>query len=197
MRVTLDEEVPMSSRKLLAGAALAGASLLATLILVAQPLLACSAKKGAAGCSGKGVRASAASAGASCCAKGMKASAGAMGAGLGSGRCEKGTASAARTCPLKASRRASAIGAIATPIPYHDAKRMVLSGQYVCGRCTLQKLDFCQGFLKTTDGNLYPLLMNGMAREMMKKRSKQLKVVAQVRKVQGVKFLDVKAFKVL
>lgn len=167
------------SKSRFASTAIAALALGAVLLSI-QPTLACGSKQAKA----------------DCCRKGGKAGAHAMGAGVKAGSCTK-SASSAKGCPMRASARFTTIGAVATPIPFHEAKRLVLNGQYICGRCTLQKLDFCQGFLKTNDGSLYPLLMNGMAKKMMKKRSRQLRVVAQVRRVGGVKFLEVKTFTTL
>lgn len=102
-------------------------------------------------------------------------------------------------CKRAYKKKAQAIKALSTPLRYHETKRLVLSGEYVCGKCSLSKLDFCQGFLKTSDGKLYPLLRGPRSRRMMKavhgEKKAIFEIVAHVKLVQGVKYLEVAKFK--
>lgn len=80
-------------------------------------------------------------------------------------------------------------------MPYRESKRVILAGEYVCGKCSLEKLDTCQGFVKTGDGNLYPLLKSGKLKGLCKSAAahgdKQYKIVGHVRIINGVKYIDV------
>ena len=83
-------------------------------------------------------------------------------------------------------------------MPWHESKRIVLTGSYVCGKCSLSKLDFCQGFLKTSEGSLFPLMtglqVNKMKMAAHSKDAKGFEVVSKVRIINGVKYLQVLNF---
>jgi hypothetical protein len=93
---------------------------------------------------------------------------------------------------------ASAIKKISSKIHFRESKRLVLRGKYVCGKCDLSKLDFCQGFLRTSKGDLYPLLGNNEVQRIKRMTcgsdSRGFEVVALVKIINGVKYLDVKTF---
>jgi hypothetical protein len=79
-------------------------------------------------------------------------------------------------------------------IPYRVNTRVVMTGTYMCGSCDLGAIDQCQAFLKTADGQLYPLLQNKNVKKMYqmhKSGEKDFKVTARVAKQGGAKYLDV------
>jgi hypothetical protein len=74
---------------------------------------------------------------------------------------------------------------------------VVLTGAYACGHCTLQKTEECSPMFKTADGKIYPLLKSGQVSELKGAKGKNVEVAGSVKKLNGVKFIDVKSYKVL
>lgn len=123
----------------------------------------------------------------------------------GPGGCGK-TAKARAGCPGAASnccankaRKAhyAQVKEIADDIPYRQNTRLVIAGKFTCGACDLGKTDVCQPFVKTADGDFYPLKRNGKITEMKNTGSKEFEITARVTKEGGIKFLDVTSFKAI
>ena len=76
-------------------------------------------------------------------------------------------------------------------IPYRENTRVELTGTYKCGMCDLGTTDKCQAFLKTANGQLYPLDKNSKVKQMYKSGAKEFKVTARVVKQGGTKYLNV------
>jgi len=130
------------------------------------------------------------------CDKGSSASA--AGTQGGASCCEEGkTASAAGSSEKCSSATTASLKGKVDDMPYRENKRVVLAGTYACGHCTLEKTEDCSPMLKTADGKVYPLLQNTQAKDMRAKEGKSLEVSGTVKKVDGVKFLDVKSYKVI
>jgi len=154
-----------------------------------------------AACDGKTKTASAQ---ASACTKSASA-AKVSAATAGTSSCTKSkTASAAATCSEAARAACCAkmakqahytqVKKAADNIPYRLNTRVVMAGTYTCGSCDLGATDTCQAFLKTADGQLYPLLHNKnvkMMYKMHKSGEKDFEVTARVTKQGGAKYLDV------
>jgi hypothetical protein len=172
-----------------------GISSIALTVVLAGGLLAFGASEyaGALTPCGKGVKK--ASAGATC-KPSMKQSM--------KKNCPAAFKSARKNCCVDkkaAAARTSAVKSLASSMSWHESKRLVLTGEYVCGKCSLSKLDFCQGFIKTSDGKLYPLVKNNRV-EAMKKAAHasdpvKFEAVTKVRLLNGVKYLEVENFKTL
>ena len=113
------------------------------------------------------------------------------------GCCESKTASAAGSDEKCSTAKTASLKGKVDEMPYRESKKVVIAGSYACGHCTLQKTEDCSPMLKTADGKVYPLLQNNHAMEMKSKEGKNLEVSGTVKKVDGVKFLDVKSYKVL
>jgi hypothetical protein len=113
------------------------------------------------------------------------------------GCCEGKTASAAGSGEKCSSAKSASLKGVVDEMPYRESKRVVIAGSYACGHCTLQKTEDCSPMLKTADGKVYPLFQNNHAMEMRSREGKNLEVSGVVKKVDGVKFLEVKSFKVL
>ncbi len=142
-----------------------------------------------------------ASAAAAGCTKGTKASSMCSKASAAaSAACSKMSGSAKSACcsKQKAANASASIQGVSTDMPWHESKRIVLTGSYVCGKCSLSKLDFCQGFLKTSEGSLFPLMtglqVNKMKMAAHSKDAKGFEVVSKVRIINGVKYLQVRNF---
>jgi hypothetical protein len=129
-----------------------------------------------------------ASAGHAGCDKSAAAAAGCCGGKSASAAGAKGECSTAKTASLKG---------VVDEMPYRENKRVVLAGSYACGHCSLEKTAECSPMLKTADGKVYPLLRNTHATAMRAAEGKNLEVSGTVKKVDGVKFLDVKSYKVI
>jgi hypothetical protein len=124
-----------------------------------------------------------------------KSTAAAAGAG---GCCASKSVSTAGTKEKCASTKTASLKGVVDEMPYRESKRIVLAGSYACGHCTLDKTDDCAPLLKTADGKVYPLLENPRAAEMRAStEGKNVEVTGLVKKVDGVKYLDVKSYKVL
>lgn len=125
------------------------------------------------------------------------ASAAGSGEKASGGCCEGKSASAAGSSEKCASATTASLKGKVDELPYRENKRITLAGSYACGHCALHKTEDCSPMLKTADGKVYPLLQNNHAMEMRAREGKNLEVSATVKKVDGVKFLDVKSYKVM
>jgi len=119
-------------------------------------------------------------------AKGCKASCRGCGA---AGACCKTAAAKMRA------KHISEIKSAVTELPYHESKRLVLSGQVLCGKCQLNKFETCQTLLKTNDGKLYPLLSNNKVHKLrMTESNNGFEITARVKRLDGIKYLEVISF---
>jgi hypothetical protein len=83
-------------------------------------------------------------------------------------------------------------------LPYAENRRVVLAGTYECGHCELHMTDDCAPMLKTADGKIYPLLDNARVEAMRAaKCANGVEVSGLVRKIDGVKVIDVKSYRAL
>jgi hypothetical protein len=129
-----------------------------------------------------------------CSSKATTANAGSKDAG---GCCEGKTASTASADKCSTVKTASLKGLV-DDMPYRENKRVVLAGAtYACGHCSLEKTSDCSPMLKTADGKVYPLVRNNNATAMRGSDGKNLEVSGTVKKVDGVKYLEVKSYKVM
>lgn len=118
-------------------------------------------------------------------------------AGAG-GCCEGKSASAAGAKDEKCSTtKTASLKGLVDDMPYRENKRVVLAGSYACGHCSLEKTADCSPMLKTADGKVYPMLKGNLSSEMRGAEGKNLEVSGTVKKVDGVKYLDVKSYKVM
>jgi len=131
-----------------------------------------------------------AAAGAACDQSAKTASAG------GSCCAEKAVQTASGDEKCSTSKTASLKGVI-DEMPYRENKRVTLAGAYACGHCNLDKTEDCAPMLKTADGKIYPLLETARASELKNTDGKSIQVSGTVKKVDGVKFLDVKSYRVM
>jgi hypothetical protein len=93
--------------------------------------------------------------------------------------------------------KTASLKGIVDDMPYKENKRVTLAGSYACGHCTLAKTEDCTPMLKTADGKIYPLLKNSHASELRDSEGKNIEVSGTVKKVDGVKYLEIKSYKVL
>jgi hypothetical protein len=113
--------------------------------------------------------------------------------------CASQSKTAQSACCAKMAKQAhyAQVKTAADNIPYRMNSRVVIAGTYQCGSCDLGTTDKCQAFIKTADGDLYPIKMDKQAKSIYKSGSKNIEVVARVTKAGGVKYLDVTSFKAL
>jgi hypothetical protein len=142
------------------------------------------------GCTGASM---AMTASASCCDKEKAVKTASAG---GAGCCAEKSANTASKEECTEAKTASLKGLV-DEMPYRENKRVTLAGAYACGHCTLQKTADCSPMLKTADGKVYPLLKNSLSSELKDAEGKNVQVSGTVKKLDGVKFLDVKSYKVL
>lgn len=90
----------------------------------------------------------------------------------------------------------AAIKAVSDEVPYAENKRVVLKGEYACSHCTLHATSVCAPMFKTADGKIYPLMKTARA-SALRKAGKSIEISTQVRKLDGVKYLEVKSYKTL
>lgn len=134
----------------------------------------------------------------SSCAKGTAVAAG------GDACCKSGTATAAgskeackEVCDETKTATAIKAGTV-NELPYRENKRVVLTGAYVCGHCTLHVTDGCSPMFKTADGKVYPLIKNTESSSLRKADTgKGVEIASSVKKIDGVKYLEVKSYKAL
>ena len=103
------------------------------------------------------------------------------------------SASASMSCGSKAAKTASI-----ESVPYREGKTIVLAGHYVCGHCELGISDKCQPGFQTKDGKNYLLIKNNLSNELRgTAREKDVEIVTRVKKLNGVKYLEVEAVRSL
>jgi hypothetical protein len=79
-----------------------------------------------------------------------------------------------------------------------EGKTVVLAGRYVCGTCELGVggEDECQPAFRTKDGKNYLLSKNNLSdRLRADAREKDVEIVSRVKKLDGVKYLEVEAIR--
>lgn len=104
------------------------------------------------------------------------------------------TAGTAASCDKSTKTAAAAVDAI----PYREDKRLVLTGTYECGHCGIGATAECAPMFKTADGKVYPLWNSEHVSTMRNdKKAKNVEIATLVKKVDGVKYLDVKSYKAL
>ncbi len=153
-----------------------------------------------------GVSGSTVTAGGGSCCESKSAS-----AATASGSCDKSaavhTAGAGQSCDAAAKTAGShascekstqTAAASVDALPYREDKRLVLTGSYECGHCGIGATAECSPMFKTADGKVYRL-WNGdrVASLRNDKAAKNVEIATVVKKVDGVKYLDVKSYKVL
>jgi hypothetical protein len=143
--------------------------------------------------------------GASCCqakSAGAAASSGkacdeakAIRAGVSGKSCDAAvkTAGAAGSCEKTTSLTTAAVDVV----PYREDKRLVLTGSYECGHCGIGATAECSPMFKTVDGKVYPLWNSDRVASLRQDNDKSVEIATVVKKVDGVKYLDVKSFKAL
>jgi hypothetical protein len=108
------------------------------------------------------------------------------------GDCDKAKACCKTAATAMKAKHIAALKAVVTELPHHESKRLVFKGQYVCGKCQLQKFEKCQAMFKTVDGELYPLVSNGKVKKMKRMKSSDgFQITTRVKRIDGVKHLQV------
>ena len=207
----------MSKKLIVIGTAVALMFALAIVVAGGDSALACDkeAKASAASASSCSKSASAASVASSACCMGASASVASSSectksASYASASCCDGKAAVAgytktgdeKACSKEAKEateaHAAAIAKITDEIPYRADKRLVLSGTMQCGHCSYEATESCAPLLKTVDGKVYPLAPGQILTKMKKTEAADgFEVTTRVKKIDGVKYLDVVSFKAL
>lgn len=118
-------------------------------------------------------------------------------AGTKSG-CSKGASAAALAGTKSGCSKSSASAAEFASIPYHETKRVVLKGEAKCGKCTMNLTEACETVFKTADGKFYRLLKSPRVDKLREAESdKGFKIVTRVRRLDGVKYLELESFRTL
>ncbi len=103
------------------------------------------------------------------------------------------SAKTASSCSKDASAASYAenLKKIVDEAPFREGKKIVLTGNMECGKCTYSMAS-CAPMIKTTDGKIYPLAKSDKVSDMRTMKAENgFKVSAKVVKVDGIKFLDV------
>lgn len=101
------------------------------------------------------------------------------------------TAGAGASCEKSTTTAAAAVDVV----PYREDKRLVLTGTYECGHCGVGATAECSPMFKTADGKVYPLWNSDRVSSLRKDEDKNVEISTVVKKVDGVKYLDVKSYK--
>jgi hypothetical protein len=141
-------------------------------------------------------KSAAVAAGGSSCARGAAVAAG------GDACCKSGAAATASKEACKEvcdeAKTAAVLKAAVDELPYRENKRVVLTGAYVCGSCQLHVTEGCSPLFKTADGKVYPLIQNPEATRLRQADAgKGVEIASTVKKLDGVKYLEVKSYKTL
>ncbi len=81
-------------------------------------------------------------------------------------------------------------------VDLHEGRRLVLTGNTVCSKCTFQSTESCSTLFQTADGNIYRLIDNNMIKGL-RAAEDNVKITTTVRKIDGVKYLEVETFKAI
>jgi len=106
-------------------------------------------------------------------------------AGMESGACCKVSKTDADHAALKG---------IVDELPFREAKRLVVAGSLECGKCNYKVVSTCAPLVKTADGKVYPLLQNDLVHDMRQNKDGEYKMTTNVRKIEGISYLEVKAY---
>ncbi len=120
----------------------------------------------------------------------------AMAGGEGCGAKATNTAAHGEESCCSSTKTASMKGLV-DEMPYKENKKVTIAGSYACGHCTLAKTEDCSPMFKTADGKVYPLFKNARSSALKDMEGKNVQVSGSVKKVDGVKYLEVKSYKVL
>jgi len=97
--------------------------------------------------------------------------------------------SAAKTCGSKASKTANIEN-----VTNREGETITLTGHYVCGRCDLGISDACQPGFQTKVGKNYLLTRNNLSNRLHERaKDRDVEIVTRVKKLDGVKYLEVEA----
>ncbi len=130
-------------------------------------------------------------------------------AAMAGGSCDKGAAvhtagagkscgSAAQTAGAEGCDKSTKTAAAVDVVPYRENKRLVLTGSYECGHCGIGATAECSPMFKTADGKVYPLWNSERVSNLREaETAKNVEISTVVKKVDGVKYLDVKSYKSL
>lgn len=121
----------------------------------------------------------------------------AMAGGEGCGAHATKTAAAHGEDACCAAGKTASLKGLVDEMPYKENKKVNLAGSYACGHCTLAKTEDCSPMFKTADGKVYPLFKNSRSSALKELEGKNIQVSGSVKKVDGVKYLEVKSYKVL
>jgi hypothetical protein len=110
------------------------------------------------------------------------------------GDCAGGGACCKAAAAKQKAKHIAAIKTVMTDLPYNESRRLVLTGQVVCGKCQLQKFESCQAMFKTKDGKLYPLVSNGKVRQLKMNSKGEFQITTRVKRLDGIKYLEVTNF---
>jgi hypothetical protein len=118
-------------------------------------------------------------------------------AGAG-GSCDKSTAVKTAGTSGSCEKSTKTAAAAVDEVPYRESKRLVLTGTYECGHCGIGATAECAPMFKTADGKVYPLWNSERVSTLRNdKEVKNVEIATVVKKVDGVKYLDVKSYKAL
>ncbi len=112
-------------------------------------------------------------------------------------RCKSSGKAAVAGYSKKAENDNAALKELVDEIPLANNKRLVVTGAMECGKCTAKTTASCAPLFKTTDGKTYPLWKSSMVKNMQKDSASEYEVSTRVKKVNGIKYLDVVAYKTM
>jgi len=114
------------------------------------------------------------------------------------------TCAAASACAKTASAASHACGGSKTKtasladVPGREGTRVELTGKYTCGKCAYGMTKKCEPMFEAKNGKIYRLVKNSVLEEMLENKDADgFTIVTKVKKVDGEKYLEVKAFSAL
>jgi hypothetical protein len=140
-------------------------------------------------------KAAAASEGAGCCAsKSTAAAAASCDRSVYASASGPACAAAAKADGCEKSTRTAAVD----ELPYREYRGLVLTGSYACGHCTVGAFDECTPLFRTADGKTYRLWEGDRLASLRREgAAKNVEIATVVKKIEGVKYLEVKSYKIL
>jgi len=151
---------------------------------------------------GEGCQAKAKTASSSCTRSATKTASTCSKSAVASGCCASGKSAVAgytKTGDEKQNdeERAAALKKVVDELPYRESARIVVAGNMECGHCSYHATASCAPLFKTADGKVYPLAPGNLVDKMNGERGEGFEVTARVRKMDGIKYLDVLTFEQL
>jgi len=104
--------------------------------------------------------------------------------------------SAAGTKTASSCTKSDKVSLTYAEVDLREGRRLVLTGNAVCTKCNFKTTESCSTLFQTADGKVYRLIENNMIKGL-RAADEDVQITTTIRKVDGVKYLEVETFKAI